>query len=212
MEGRLQTSGILSNSRQRSAGSIACTQDGRFGTQAYRCWGKSTVYGLRKTISLAHDRERLTAKVRLAGKCTSTRRDNQPPRPEDFFDESVLEALLPLFGYIFLFSLVAPLVGIALPSIGVVVGVVALAAVTGQVDKLASAYGISPLNSAAAIAGIVFAILAIPFLLKIGVFALAGLFAVNLVSNLIGSEGLSKSNDVDASNAIIDVDYESVDD
>lgn len=151
-------------------------------------------------------------KLRLAGLCGSTRGDNQQPKLDDIFDEATIQTALALLGSIILFVVGAPLIGIALPSIGVVGLVVAIAYFTGQVDKVASAYGISRFNSAAAIAGVVFSILAIPALLKLGVVLAVGLFAANLASQLIGTSGLAGSDEIDASDAIIDVDYESVDD
>lgn len=145
-------------------------------------------------------------------KCGSTRGDKQQVKLDDFFDESTIEAFVPLIGYIVLFAFGAPLIGLALPSIGIVGLAVAAAYFTGQVEKISSAYGISKFSSALAIAGVAFSILAIPSLLKLGLFLVAALFALNFASNLIGTKDFSQSEDIDASNAIIDVDYESVDD
>jgi hypothetical protein len=149
---------------------------------------------------------------RQLGRCGSTRGDKQQVKLEDIFDESTIETFIPLLGFIALFAIGAPLVGMALPSIGIAGLVVAMAFFSGQVTKISTTYGISPLNSAVAIAGVVFSILAIPALLKLGIFLLAGLFALNFASNLVGANNFSQSEDIDASNAIIDVDYESVDD
>jgi len=180
-------------------------------------WSPSDHFAGRKFTSVLENNGSLFARVEetlecRAGRCASTRGDKQQVNFDDFFDESTIETVIPLMGLVILFSIGAPLVGMALPSIGIAGFVVALAFMSGQVTKISSTYGISTLNSAAAIAGVVFSILAIPALLKIGLFLFAGLFALNFASNLFSPNNLGQSEDIDASNAIIDVDYESVDD
>jgi hypothetical protein len=129
---------------------------------------------------------------------------------EDVLSSITLENVLPVLGTAVLVSVMAPIIGLALPSVGIVIGAVAFAGVSGLLDRMSAVYGISPLNAAAAVAGLVFGILAIPAFLKLGFFLVVGLFLVNLVAG--GIDSPSESVDIDASNAIIDVDYESVDD
>ena len=129
---------------------------------------------------------------------------------EDVLSSFTLENVLPVLGAAVLLSVMAPIIGLALPSVGIVIAAVALAGVSGLLDRMATVYGISPPYAAAAVAGLVFGILAIPTFLKLGFFLVIGLFLVNLVAG--GIDSPSESVDVDASNAIIDVDYESVDD
>lgn len=149
---------------------------------------------------------------RQKGRCGSTRGDKQRGKFDEFFDETTIEAFIPLLGYIALIAVGAPLLGIALPAIGIAGLVICIAFITGQVTKISTTYGISPINTAVAIAGVVFSVLAIPALLKLGIFLLAGLFMLNFASNFLGTNNFRQSEDIDASNAIIDVDYESVDD
>lgn len=59
-----------------------------------------------------------------------------------------IDLALPVAGSIALFLLGAPLLGAALPYVGLTLGVVSIAAVTGVLDKVQATYGIDPVQSA----------------------------------------------------------------
>lgn len=122
-----------------------------------------------------------------------------------------LNIALPIAGFIVLVLLGAPFLGPLVPYLGVVIGLVAVAAVTGTLDKVSVAYGVDPLTAASGIAGIGIGVLLIPAFLKLGFFLLAGFFLLNFLVGRSADGGAFQSQDIDASKAIIDVDAETVD-
>lgn len=134
-----------------------------------------------------------------------------PEKTDDLQFSDSIGILFPLMGLLALFVLGGTLIGTALPSIGLILAVLAVSAVTGTLDKISAAYGVSPVNSAIGISGVLIGILAIPSFLKLGVLFIGVLFLMNLLLGA-GMSITGQSVDVDPSDAIIDVDYDTVDD
>eukprot|EP00890_Picochlorum_soloecismus_P000798 jgi/Picsp_1/1719/NSC_05192-R1_---NA--- len=108
----------------------------------------------------------------------------------------------------------AQLVGGSLVTTGALIGIVTLFLVlTGKMDELAWYLGVPPASATAGFLGfsvistLVFSLL-VP-VIKIGLFLLAGIFCFTAVSSLTnrGSEDL----DIDAKNAIVDIEAISID-
>lgn len=154
----------------------------------------------------------------LRGACRSLRLKRRrvvcfagPENTDDLKFPDSIGILFPIVGLLAFFVLGGTLIGTALPSIGFILVVLAVAAVTGTLDRISTAYGVSPINSAIGISGVLIGILAIPSFLKLGVLFAAVLFLMNLLLGA-GMSITGQSVDVDPSDAIIDVDYDTVDD
>ena len=108
----------------------------------------------------------------------------------------------------------AQLIGGSLVYTGALIGMVTLFLVlTGKMDELAWYLGVPPANATAGFLGfsvittLVFSLL-IP-VIKIGLFLLVGIFGFTMVSSLIRRD--SEDFDIDAKNAIVDIEAMSVD-
>lgn len=108
----------------------------------------------------------------------------------------------------------AQLIGGSLVYTGALIGIVTLFLVlTGKMDELAWYLGVPPASATAGFLGfsvistLVFSLL-IP-VIKIGLFLLAGIFGFSIISSLVNRD--SEDFDIDAKNAIVDVEAVSID-
>lgn len=111
----------------------------------------------------------------------------------DIDEESVrlVEETLPVLGILLGFGFLYPLFGIPLP-VALVVGVgatVGVAFTSGYLSRIDGKFGISTTQSVVAIIGLVFAIFAVPAVLRFAFFLLALGAAANLVSMLVNPNG-----------------------
>jgi hypothetical protein len=108
----------------------------------------------------------------------------------------------------------AQLIGGSLVYTGALIGIVTLFLVlTGKMDELAWYLGVPPASATAGFLGfsvistLVFSLL-IP-VIKIGLFLLAGIFGLTIISSLVNRN--SEDFDIDAKNAIVDIEAVSID-
>ena len=127
------------------------------------------------------------------------------PPPQASKDD-IVGVVLPLIGGIALLAVAGPYLG---SSLGLVIIVTAIAAVTGILDGIARATGTSvPIT-----AGIISLVLLIPAFLKLAVFGGIGYLAFNFVAGILGiGERSEEQQEIDPRNVTIDVEYESIDD
>lgn len=134
----------------------------------------------------------------------------------------ILDLAIPAAGVFVVVLLLGSFFGGASAVLGLPLIVTGIAAAVGFLDPLAAVLGTSPLVAAGVVGGSTLGILLIPAFLKFGLFAFAGLFVANLVFGGIsflggngGGGGFMDSSprepEIDARNAIIDVDAETID-
>ena len=156
-------------------------------------------------------KRRLCSKNRICSRkynvcCYSRNTDN------DTESEIDLGLLYVPAGVIFLLG--AQLIGGSLIYTGALIGIVTLFLVlTGKMDELAWYLGVPPASATAGFLGfsvistLVFSLL-IP-VIKIGLFLLAGIFGLTIISSLVNRD--SEDFDIDAKNAIVDIEAVSID-
>jgi hypothetical protein len=173
---------------------------------------------------------RLPLLTRGRGRLVVASAGRPPNFDEQFFDsideqtvELLIEALPALLGLL-LFAFVAPLMGVTVPgAVGVVLGTLGLAYISGYLEKIQRELGVRLPQAVLIVAGCMFGILAIPAFLRFGFLLIAVVTAVNLGATLLGlspttfdskTEGRNSDpskDSVDASKAVIDVEFNTVD-
>ena len=124
--------------------------------------------------------------------------------------QTVLNLALPLTGVVALVFIAGPLFGTAV--FGLPFLVVAIAAVTGILDRFAAALGTNTLAAAGIVAGSTLGLFLIPAFLKFALVIGAGAFITNLVFGRGGILNAEEEEYIEARDAIIDVEAETVDD